>query len=162
MDSRIRAYLSGFALLAWINLKHYLLAIWGIRLRLDPDYPNETRFRGDLIVDSVLEYRFYGLFVPWCIVLALVLPYGLTGILAGLWASQTWKRTYFYSTPFRFWTRAYQEAPTKHRNQIRYAEEIGREIERKDKAGIPWDDPEMQQLITTGMSLQEKIVRGGK
>lgn len=158
MDFLVWDYIWGLALLLWLNLKHYALAVWGIRLRLDPDYPNETRFRGDLIVDSVLEYRIYGLFAPWCIFLALVLPWGVLAALAGFWVVSTWKRTYFYSSPFRFWTQAYREAPTKHRNRIRYAEEIGLEIERKDKAGVPWNDPEMQELIRTGMDIQERII----
>lgn len=154
-------FVRGFALLLWLNLKHYLAGpLLGFRLKLDPDYPNEPRFRGDLIVDSVFEYRLYCLFAPWCIFLALVLPLWTLPIIAGLWTGLTWNRTFYYSTPFRFWTRAYQESPTKHRNRIRYAEQIALEIERKDKAGARWDSPEMQELITTGMNLQEQIIKG--
>jgi hypothetical protein len=161
MDSSTRGVCGGFILLIWLNLKHYLSGpFFGVRLRLDPDYPNEPRFRGNLIVDSVFEYRLYGLFVPWCAFLALVLPNYLLCAFTIAWTILTWKRTFYYTTPFRFWTRAYAESPSKHRNRIRYAEEISREIERKEKAGVRWDSPEIQELITTGFKLQEMIIKG--
>jgi hypothetical protein len=152
----------GFTLLFWLNLKHYSLALFGIRLRLDPDYPAEARFRGDLIVDSVLEYRGYGLFAPWSVFLALAVRPAVLWVVIATWSILAWRRTWFYSTPFRFWTRAYQESPNKHRNRIRYGEEIALEIQRKDMAGVPFDSPEMQELIKAGMALQNCIVERKK
>lgn len=155
-------WLAGFALLLWLNFKHYLWALWGVRLRLDPDYPCETRFRGDLVVDSVLEYRGYGLFVPWCAFLAIVMPVPLLLWFSLFWTTQAFLRADFYSTPFKFWTRAYNEAPGKHRNRIRYFEEISLEIERRLKAGADWESPEMQELNQAGRRVQDCIVERKK
>ena len=149
--------LRGLFLLFWLNLRHYALAIWGLRLRLDPDYPGETRFRGDLVVDAVLEYRGYGLLAPWSVFLAgLAYPPSLE-LIAALWAVSAWRRAYFYSTPYRFWTQAYDEAPGKSRNQTRYAEELMLEIERKMKAGMAYDHPEMQFLVGRSIEIQNLI-----
>lgn len=140
MEPVFSDYLRGFALLFWLNLKHYSLAVWGLRLRLDPDYPGETRFEADLIVDAVLEYRLYPAFAPWCGLLAFILPLWASGILAALWALSARKRAYFYSSPFRFWQRAYTESPGKSRNKTRYVEELIREMERREKIGLDIDE----------------------
>lgn len=156
------AWLIGAALLVWLNFKHYLWALWGLRLRLDPDYPCETRFRGDLVVDSVLEYRGYGLFALWCPFLAIALPNPLLLCLTLFWTVQAFWRSEFYSSPFQFWTRAYNEAPTKHRNRIRYFEELSLEIERRMKAGADWNSPEMQELNLAARAVQDCVVERKK
>lgn len=161
MASDFRGFCRGFSVLLWLNLKHYALAIWGFRLRLDPDYPGESRFRGDLIVDAVLEYRGYGLFVPWCIFLAGLVPNYVCLALIVCWAFMTAERARYYKTALAFYTRAYQESPGKMRNKTRYAEELIREIERKSKAGLAWESPEMQVLIAEGFRIQNLIVYGG-
>lgn len=147
----------GLAVLFWLNLRHYSLALWGVRLRLDPDYPGELRFRPDLIVDAVLEYRGYGLLVPVAVFLARLFPIAVCGFLVGSWAVLAWRRAYYYSSPYRFWTRAYEEAPGKPRNQTRYAEELMREIERRMKAGQPYGSPECQFLIKKAMEMEDLI-----
>lgn len=158
MELSLSGWIRGFTFLLWLNAKHYFFALWGLRLRLDPDYPAEARFRGDLIVDSVLEYRGYGLFVLWCPFLALICPKLPLLALALLWASLAFRRSRYYSSPIQFWTRAYNEAPLKHRNRIRYFEEISREIERQMKAGAAWDSPQLQALIETGNKIQNVII----
>jgi hypothetical protein len=141
-------------------LKHYALAVWGIGLRLDPDYPAEQRFRGDLIVDAVLEYRGYGLFAPWCTFIAVAMPRVALPFIAALWAVLAFRRASFYASPFEFWTQAYNEAPTKSRNQTRYVEQLMLEIERQLKAGKDYDSPEIQAMTSKAMEIQELIVKG--
>jgi hypothetical protein len=165
MESDFLRKLQGFKHLAILNARHYALAAWGIGLRLDPDYPDEARFKGELIVDSVLEYRGYGLFVPWAAVLARIVGrYDLRAvwILAAAWAVLAWKRAFFYSSPFRFWTRAYLEAPGKARNQTRYAEECIREMERRLKAGADFQSEEIQELLAAARNVQNIIVSSGR
>jgi len=145
-------YLRGLTRLAWVNLKHYTLALWGSN-RLDPDYPTETRFLGHLVVDTVLEYRAYPLFAPWLIFLAAAVPMQPLMLLGGWWAVCAWKRACFFSSAFRFWRQAYAESPSKMRTRTRYAEELIREIERRMKAGA-----EHQELIETAMKIQNGII----
>lgn len=160
MGNSFSDYIRGFAFLAWLNLKHYVLALWGIRLRLDPDYPMEWRVFPGLMSDSVLEYRLYGLFAPWCVFLALALPSLPAGMLAGFWAVLAWKRAGFYSSALAFWRQAYRESPNKNRVRIRLAEEIAFEIERLDKAGEDWISDRIQSLVVEGTNLQELITKG--
>ena len=160
MDIVLIDYFHGLGFLAWLNIKHYSRALFGVGLRLDPDYPAEARFHGDLIVDAVLEYRGYALFAPWCVFLAAVLPWQAVVVIGALWAVLAWKRAFYYSSPFEFWTRAYNEAPNKHRNRIRYFEELTNEIQRLDKTQIPWSSPEIQRLVQRSREIQELIVRG--
>lgn len=154
MDGVFSDYLRGFAFLFWLNVKHYALAVWGVRLRLDPDYPGETRFKGHLIVDAVLEYRLYPAFGPWCALLAFVLPPWVAGFLTGLWAVSSWKRAYFYASPYNFWRRAYLESPGKARNKTRYVEELIRQMERLDKRGANIDD-----LANEARRLMDEVVK---
>lgn len=160
MVTNLRTQFFGFTRLIWLNLHHYWLAAWGFGLRLDPDYPLEGRFRPDLLSDSVMEYRTYSLFAPWCAFLALVLPLSILFPIAAWWAIYAWKRAGFYKTALAFWRQAYQESPKKLRVQIRYAEEIALQIERLDKAGHDWISPEIQHLVNEGLSLQEVITKG--
>lgn len=157
MGPDFRLQLRGFARLLWHNLKHYSLAIWGIRLRLDPDYPIEARFRGELVTDSVLEYRAYGLFAPWSIVLALVLPPAVLPLLGFTWAFLATMRAGFYASGFRFWRRAYQESPAKMRVRTRYVEALIYEIERRMKAGEP-----TEYLVNVCMNIQNGIIERKK
>lgn len=157
MANAFRHNLRGLLVLLWLNLRHYSLALWGCRLRLDPDYPGETRFRGDLIVDAVLEYRGYGLMAPWAVFLVLILPSDLLPFLIALWGFQAWQRAFFYSSPYRFWTRAYSEAPGKSRNQTRYAEELMLELERRLKAGADFHGLECQELVKRSIEMQDLI-----
>ena len=162
MDYSFRDRFLGFASLVRSNLEHYFLAVWGIGLRLDPDYPVDPRFMGRLIVDAVLEYRAYGLFALWCPFLAMVLPESFLLFLAVWWAVLAWKRTSFYKTRFAFWTQAFEETPNKMRTRIRYAEELMREIERLDKAGFPFAGPEIQKLVVRAHEIQNLIIQGKK
>lgn len=158
MVSDFRGMSRGLVSLIRSNLKHYSGALFGIRLRLDPDYPMEGRFRGDLIVDAVLEYRFYGLFAPWSVLLAVLLPSPVAIVLAALWEVLAWRRADFYSSAFRFWRRAYQESPTKMRTRIRYEEELIREIERRMKSNDPDAGAELDELMQTAMKIQNGII----
>jgi len=154
MGIGIRERRRGLALLVWLNLKHYCWAIWGLNLRLDPDYPAEARYRGELIVDSVLEYRLYGLFALWCPILALLLPWYLDLTLVVWWTVQSHWRAAFYRTAFAFWRRAFLESPGKVRSMIHYAEELMREIERRYKAN---DDQTAAEMIAECRQLQDEI-----
>lgn len=114
------------------NLKHYSLAAFGLRLRLDPDYPMETRFFPSHITDSVLEYRTYFLIAPWCAVLAWGLSYLPPGVIVGLgafWTLKSWQRAAFYKSSLAFWEQAYRESPRKDRVRTRYAEQLMQRIE---------------------------------
>lgn len=119
---------------------------------------------GHLVTDPVLEYRLYCLFVPWAAFLGTFLAADdlrAVWILAGFWGFLAWKRAYFYSSPFRFWQRAYLESPNKVRPQTRYAEEIMLEIERRIKQpGASFQDSDIQDLLADGRRLQGIITRG--
>lgn len=156
-NDRIRDSVRGVAFLAFMNLKHYALALFGFGLRLDPDYPPESRFLGQLVVDSVLEYRGYALLVPWALFLALAIHPMILGFVAALWTVQAWKRAYFYSSPYQFWKQAFKESPAKIRVRTRYVEEIMLEIERRLKAGINYGDDRIQSLAAEGWKIQNMI-----
>lgn len=130
------AFVSGFLALVSANLKHYSLAAFGFRLRLDPDYPIEFRFFPHLITDAVLEYRTYVLIVPWCIVLAWgcshLPPFVLTA-LGLFWTVKSWQRAGCYKSGLAFWSQAYKESPRKDRVRTRYAEQLMMSIERDIK-----------------------------
>lgn len=160
MDRSLFSEFRGFIRLISLNFKHYFFALWGIRLRLDPDYPMEWRFLPGLMSDSVLEYRMYALFAPWTVFLALVLPVAWSVAIGLAWAVLAWKRAGFYSSALNFWRQAYRESPNKGRVRIRLAEEIAYEIERLDKAGEDWTSDRIQSLIIEGANLQEIITKG--
>lgn len=95
--------------------------------------------------------------VPWAVFLAWALPSVLPAVLIALWAFQAWRRADYYSSPYKFWTRAFNEAPGKHINRIRYAEELMLELERRLKAGASYDSEECQFLIRKGIEIQDLI-----
>ena len=160
MDSRYSIRLRALVRFISLNLKHYRLALFGIGLQLDPDYPLEWELAPGLMSDSVLEYRLYGLFAPWCAFLALLLPAGWLAAAGTFWAVLAWNRAAFYSSALAFWRQAYRESPNKNRVRIRLAEEIAYEIERLDKAGEDWTSDRIQSLVIEGTNLQELIMKG--
>ena len=121
------------------NVSHYSRAVFGFRLRLDPDTRDVTRFFPSILKDSVLEYRTYGgMILP-----ALGFAWGFTrwpalGLPVFLfWIIRSIHRATFYQSPFAFWEQAWQESPQKLRVNLRYFEELSREIERRMKQGLP-------------------------
>lgn len=117
------------------NLRHYALALWGIRLQLEPDYPVVTRVVPHLIRDSVYEYRTYGPMLLWSIGAVVWLPRWLLVALLVFWAFQSFRRAGYFRSNFLFWKQAYRESPRKSRCQTFYVEWIIREVERLYKAG---------------------------
>ena len=138
---------SDFVFLVAVNVHHYSVAIWGFRLRLDPDYPKITRFLGNMITDTVLEYRSYALVGAWAIGL---MPYADSAafwVLVALWGALSFHRARLYRSSFEFWGQAWKESPRKARVMVRYAEEIMGEIERRMKAGASFDDVRELSLL---------------
>lgn len=160
MDDNLGLWLSDLKRFISFNLKHYPWALFGIGLKLDPDYPMVTNLAHGLMSDSVLEYRLYGLFAPWCAFLALALSKPWFIFLGAFWTVLAWKRTAFYASPLAFWRQAYLESPNKQRVRIRLAEELSHEIERLDKAGENWTGDRIQNLIIEAVNLQELITKG--
>ena len=135
------------------NLQHYSLALWGLRLRLDPPYPHLTRFFPGLIGEPVFEYRTYGLHALWAIFLASWLPRPLLTAFVLFWAGQTFDRCKFLKSNLVFWRQALKENGILHRAAGRYMIYLLREIERRDKAGLEW-----QGLASEALELQDKVV----
>jgi len=135
------------------NLQHYSLALWGLRLRLDPPYPHLTRFFPGLIGEPVFEYRTYGLHALWAILLASWLPLPLLTAFVLFWAGQTFDRSKFLKSNLVFWRQALKENGIMHRAAGRYMIYLLREIERRDKAGLEW-----QGLASEALELQDKVV----
>lgn len=162
MDSRTVVRFRGLIRLISLNLKHYRWALFGIGLELDPDYPIVWDALPNLLSDSVLEYRLYGLFAPWCAFLALILPNPPVLFLAVFWAFLAWQRSGYYRSALAFWRQAYAECPDKFRVMVRLAEELSRELERLDKAGEPWGGEKIQGLLDEAIVLQELIVKKRK
>ncbi len=120
----------GFRYLLGCNLRHYSLALFGIRLRLDPDYPLTFDFLKDYISDPVLEYRTYFLVVFWGLLLAYLLPYAFQLGLLSFFVGQSWTRSYYYSSSLAFWRQAYRECPRKTRTQHLYVNRLKFELDR--------------------------------
>jgi len=121
------------------NLDHYALALLGIRLHLDPDYPIVKHFFPSVLADSVFEYRTYGLTTLWAIGLAWSIQTPWIYVLIGLWALQSFRRAFYYRSNFLFWTQAYRESPKKTRVKTRYMEQLILEMERRTKKGQDWE-----------------------
>lgn len=137
------------------NLQHYSLALWGLRLRLDPDYPHVTRFLPSQISEPVLEYRTYPLMGLWAFALAAALPANMLTALVLLWACISWDRSKFYRSELAFWRQVYKENGVSHqRGHGRLMEAITREIERRMKAGESWEE-----LTVEGFRIQDDVLR---
>jgi len=117
------------------NWNHYSLALWGLRLRFDPDYPLLTKFFPGLISEPVLEYRSYGLLALWGVLLAAILPLPLLTALVLLWAAQSFYRSQYLQSSLKFWRQVSRESGFPHRGHARYVEQLIREAERLEKAG---------------------------
>lgn len=130
------------------NLEHYALAIWGLRLRLDPAFPWVHDFLPNFITDSVLEYRTYGLVAMWAGLLAVVLPLELSRVLIVVWAVVTGWRCRYLVTALRFWRQASRENQgIPHRSHARYVGELLKDIERRMKAGKPFQDQQQEAFV---------------
>lgn len=148
-----------------MNVKHYSLALWGFRLRIDPDYPIVTRFFPNFIIDTVFEYRSYPLVLLWAVFLGHLAPpamsvfsrWGLLWVFIGWWANTSRRRSFFYSSPLEFWRQAWKESPDKPRVVTHFAENVLMEIERECKAGKAWS--EIQPLIDLGNRLVEDVTQ---
>jgi hypothetical protein len=135
------------------NVQHYSLALWGLRLRLDPTYPHLTRFLPGLIGEPVFEYRTYALHIVWAILLASWLPRPLLTALVLFWAGQTFDRSKYLKSNLVFWRQALKENGIMSRAAGRYMEYLLREIERRMKAGLEW-----QGLASEALELQNRVV----
>ena len=153
--------LAGWSLFNFLkfNLRHYALALWGVRLQLEPDYPVVTRFFPALIRDSVFEWRTYGAMLPWSIVVITALPRWLVGLLLIFWGVQSFIRAGHFQTNYIFWKQAYWECPHKPRVQTEYCAWIIRETERRMKTGHGFRSPVVQALDREAFRLQEEICR---
>lgn len=148
-----RSWKTGFlAFLRW-NVRHYVLAVWGLRLRFDPPYPHVTGFFPGLIGEPVFEYRTYGLHALWAILLASWLPGPLLTAFVLFWAAQTFDRCKYLKSNLVFWRQALKENGVRHRAAGRYMEYLLREMERRMKAGQDWGG-----LAQEAIQLQDKVV----
>jgi len=138
------------------NWQHYSLALWGLRLRIDPDYPLVTKFFPGLIADSVLEYRTYGGIALWAMLLAFFLPLPLGTALVVLWAVQSWDRSKHFQSNLTFWREASRENPFPHRAHARYVEQLIREAERLEKAGKSGE-----MALREAQTLMDKVCAAG-
>ncbi len=109
--------------LTW-NIRHYRLALFGVRLRLDPDYPSVKHFFPSLLTDTVLEWRIYGFLTLWAVFTAWLFPTWLLVVFVILLAVASLRRLRFYSSSFAFWKRAAIESPNKFRVLLRYGQEL--------------------------------------
>jgi hypothetical protein len=151
----VLGFLSDFLFFVYINARHYGKALWGFRLRIDPDYPKVTRFFPTFITDTVLEYRSYAFLALWGAVLSpFADSFGLW-LLIATWAVQSFFRAEAYESPLNFWGTAWAENPRKSRVVMRYAENVLMEIERQMKAGKTME--ECQGLIDLGMQLVDDV-----
>jgi hypothetical protein len=138
------------------NLKHYSLALWGLRLQLEPDYPVVERFFPSLIRDSVYEWRTYGGMILWAF-LIVQLPRPVVLILLALWVKWSWTRVGYFKTNYGFWRQANWECPGKIRTRVQYYCWIIRETERRMKAGARSVD--MAELDREAFRIQEEICK---
>ena len=136
------------------NLRHYNLALWGLRQQLEPDYPVVERFFPSLIRDSVYEWRSYGAMILWAAFIA-SLPGIVPYLLIGLWVKWSWERAGYFRSNFIFWRQAYRECPDKKRVQIQYFQWIIRETEQRMKAGANSFDT--APLDREALQLQDRI-----
>jgi hypothetical protein len=156
-------FLSDLFLFVYINVRHYSLALWGFRLRIDPDYPIVTRFFPYYIIDTVLEYRSYPLVLLWAVFLSVACrswgepAWLLLWGLIGFWISTSRRRSFYYSSAIEFWRQAWRESPDKPRVVTHFAENVLMEIEREMKAGKTMSD--VQPLIDLGTRLVEDVTR---
>lgn len=136
------------------NVQHYALALWGLRLRLDPDYPLLTGFFPSLISEPVLEYRTYGPLAGFALFLAAVLPPEILTALILAWACLSWDRAKFFRSDLAFWRQVYKENGLSHtRGHGRLIETLSREIERRMKAGEAWEE-----LAQEGLTIQDDVL----
>lgn len=121
----------------FFNIAHYGLAIWGLRLRLDPDYPPVTRLFPHILYDSVFEYRTYGAMIAVSLMTVGIASYSepLAWELVTFWALRSFFRVPFFRSNYLFWRQAYQESPRKNRTRVYYVEWCIREAERAFKNG---------------------------
>lgn len=148
-------FLSDLLFFVYINGRHYALALWGLRLRLDPDYPKVLRFFPEYITDTVFEYRSYALVALWGAVLMWTAGTPWLWLLVAVWALQSFHRARYYRSPLEFWGQAWRENPAKGRVITRYAENVLMEIERQMKAGATME--ELQGLIDLGTQLVNDV-----
>ena len=137
------------------NLQHYALALWGLRLRFDPPYPHVFKFFPQFLLEPVLEYRTYGAMVMFAGALAAWLPAPALTALVALWACVSFDRSKFLKSGFVFWRQVYKENGISHnRAHGRYMEQLILEIERRMKAGEPWE-----ALSQEAFQLQDDVIR---
>jgi hypothetical protein len=141
------------------NWQHYSLALWGLRLRLDPDYPLLTHFFPGLIADSVQEYRTYGGTALWAIFLAYVLPLPLGTALVLFWLAQSVHRSQYFRSNLTFWRQASHENGFPHRAHARYSEQLLRDIERRVKSGESFND--CREALQEAQALMDKVCAAG-
>lgn len=143
----------------WYNLRHYALALWGLRLRFDPNYPMVTRFFSPTISDSVFEYRTYALHALWAVVLVRFLPVWILWPLILVWALESFHRSGYLKSNLDFWRQVARESP-KMRGQTRYMEQLLRWAEDQIKRGESWD--RIQPVLDEASRQMDQICESGK
>lgn len=136
------------------NLQHYALALWGLRLRFDPPYPIVLKFFPAYLAEPVFEYRTYGAIALFAGILAAWLPLEVLAALIVFYAAIAFDRSRYLQSNLVFWRRVLKENGTgSHRAHGRYMEQLIREIERKMKAGEPWEE-----LALEATRLQDEVI----
>lgn len=138
-----------------VNLEHYALALFGLRLRFDPPYRHVTRLFPQYLCEPVFEYRTYGAHAVWAMMLAGILPPEALTALVVLWAAISWDRSKYLKSSLVFWRQVLRENGVSHsRAHGRYIEQLIREMERRMKAGEDW-----QECATEAARLQDDVIR---
>lgn len=106
------------------NVQHYALALWGIRLQLDPERADVVKFFPSLLGDTVLEYRTYGGIILWAVFVAAVVPENLLWPLIVFWGIRAWWRSRAFRSGYHFWRQAWRESPGKCRTRIEYSDSL--------------------------------------
>ncbi len=139
----------------YYHVKHYSLALWGLRLRFDPMYPFVYKFFPAFLAEPVLEYRTYGLHAVFALVCAAYLPAPVLTALVLFWGAIAWDRSHYLKSNVIFWRQVLKENGLVYtRAHGRLIEALIREMERRMKAGEPWEE-----MAQEAARLQDDVIR---